>query len=199
MDLLKNFFKNLLLFQDPLRWLCWFNRRRVGVGFAGHPRKVWLALCLLGLFLPAAAQALVQGEILGVARVIDGDTIDIQGQRIRLHGIDAPESSQECLSSRRVAWRCGQHASQMLAEHIGTTPIGCRLLDRDRHGRFIAICRKGAEDLSRWMVANGWAVAFRRFSLDYAADEERARSTKKGLWEGSFEMPWDWRAQRRAK
>jgi endonuclease YncB( thermonuclease family) len=160
---------------------------------------VWLALCLLGLFLPAAAQALVQGEILGVARVIDGDTIDIQGQRIRLHGIDAPESSQECLSSRRVAWRCGQHASQMLAEHIGTTPIGCRLLDRDRHGRFIAICRKGAEDLSRWMVANGWAVAFRRFSLDYAADEERARSTKKGLWEGSFEMPWDWRAQRRAK
>jgi endonuclease YncB( thermonuclease family) len=49
------------------------------------------------------------------------------------------------------------------------------------------------------MVANGWAVAFRRFSLDYAADEERARSTKKGLWEGSFEMPWDWRAQRRAK
>jgi len=199
MDWLKNFSPNLLLIQHPLHRLCWPNRRREDARFPRQSKKVWFALCLLGLFLPAAAQALVQGEILGVARVIDGDTIDIQGQRIRLHGIDAPESSQECLSSRRVAWRCGQHASQMLAEHIGTTPIGCRLLDRDRHGRFIAICRKGAEDLSRWMVANGWAVAFRRFSLDYAADEERARSTKKGLWEGSFEMPWDWRAQRRAK
>ena len=90
MVLLKNFFLNLLLFQYPLRWFCWFNRRREGVGVAGQSRMVWLALCLLGLFLPAAAQALVQGEILGVARVIDGDTIDIQGQRIRLHGIDAP-------------------------------------------------------------------------------------------------------------
>lgn len=199
MDWLKKFSQNLLLIQHPLRRLCSRNRRREEARFPRQSKKVWFALCLLGLFLPAAAQALVQGEILGVARVIDGDTIDIQGQRIRLHGIDAPESSQECLSSMRVAWRCGQHASQMLAEHIGATPIGCRLLDRDRHGRFIAICRKGAEDLSRWMVFNGWAVAFRRFSLDYAADEERARSTKKGLWEGSFEMPWDWRAQRRAK
>ncbi len=135
MDLLKNFFENLLLFQDPLRWLCWFNRRRVGVGFAGHPRKVWLALCLLMLFLPAAAQASVQGEILGVARVIDGDTIDIEGQRIRLHGIDAPESSQECLSSRRVAWRCGQHARKICPagwwRMAGLSPSGAfRLITR---------------------------------------------------------------------
>ena len=199
MDWLKNFFPNLLLIQHPLHRLFWRNRRREEARFPRQSKKLWFALYLPMLCLPPAAQALVQGEILGVARVIDGDTIDIQGQRIRLHGIDAPESGQECLSSMRVAWRCGQHASQMLAEHIGATPIGCRLLDRDRHGRFIAICRKGAEDLSRWMVVNGWAVAFRRLSLDYAADEERARSAKRGLWEGSFEMPWDWRAQRRAK
>ena len=156
-------------------------------------------LCLLAI-ITSDAYAIprtAQPEILGTATVIDGDTIEIHGQRIRLHGVDAPESFQECLSSNRTSWRCGQRAALVLAERIANTPIRCRSLDRDRYGRIIAVCFKGGEDLSQWLVANGWAVAFRRFSLDYAADEERARRARRGLWEGSFEMPWDWRARRR--
>ncbi len=155
-------------------------------------------LCFLAFiaFDACAAPIVAQPEIVGAARVIDGDTIEIHGQRIRLHGIDAPESSQECLSSNRIPWRCGQRAALVLAQQIANSSVRCRPLDRDRYGRIIATCLKGSEDISKWMVVNGWAVAFRRFSLDYAEDEERARRARRGLWEGSFEMPWDWRARR---
>ena len=160
-----------------------------------------VGLCVLAV-IPADAYAApisAQPEIVGITSVIDGDTIEIHGQRIRLHGIDAPESSQECLSSNRTPWRCGQRAALVLAEHIANSAIRCHPLDRDRYGRIIATCLKGSEDISKWIVANGWAVAFRRFSLDYAEDEERARRARRGLWEGTFEMPWDWRARRRER
>lgn len=158
-------------------------------------------LCLFTILASAlcAAPLTAHPDIIGAASVIDGDTIEIHGQRIRLHGIDAPESSQECLSSNRTPWRCGQRAALALAERIANSSLRCRPLDRDRYGRIIATCLKGSEDISRWMVANGWAVAFRRFSLDYAEDEERARRARRGLWEGTFEMPWDWRARRRER
>ena len=171
-----------------------------------RPRAMNLAAKIAGLcFLViiasdvCAAPIVAQPEIVGAASVIDGDTIEIHGQRIRLHGIDAPESSQECLSSNRTPWRCGQRAALVLAERIANVSIRCRPSDRDRYGRIIATCLNGSEDISKWMVANGWAVAFRRFSLDYAQDEEQARRARRGLWEGSFEMPWDWRARRRER
>ncbi len=158
-------------------------------------------LCFLAVIASDAyaAPIVAQPEIIGAASVIDGDTIEIHGQRIRLHGIDAPESSQECLSPNKTPWRCGQHAALVLAERLANGSIRCHPLDRDRYGRIIATCLKGSEDISKWMVANGWAVAFRRFSSDYAEDEERARRARRGLWEGSFEMPWDWRARRRER
>jgi endonuclease YncB( thermonuclease family) len=157
--------------------------------------RVLIAALLSGLAI--LCQASAQEDIPGVASVIDGDTIEIHGQRIRLYGIDAPESGQLCQKPTGKRWRCGQQASFALADRIGRTIVNCRPRDRDRYGRIVAVCFKGNGDLSRWMVANGWAVAYRRYSLDYVANEDAARLGRINIWSGSFEMPWDWRRHRR--
>jgi endonuclease YncB( thermonuclease family) len=155
-------------------------------------RALGLALFLLAwAIVPVSAQ----GPIVGIASVIDGDTIEIHDQRIRLFGIDAPESSQFCVRPSGERWRCGQQASFALADQIGRTTIRCERRDVDRYGRVVAVCFKGAEDLDRWMVANGWAVAYRRYSLDYVADEDTARRKRIHIWSGAFDMPWNWRRQ----
>ena len=153
-----------------------------------------LVFALLFVF-SAIGPASAQGRIVGVASVIDGDTIEIHGQRIRLFGIDAPESSQLCVRPTGERWRCGQRASFALADRIGRATVSCRARDLDRYGRVVAVCFKGSEDLNRWMVANGWAVAYKRYSLDYVADEAGAHRRQTNIWSGGFEMPWDWRAQ----
>jgi endonuclease YncB( thermonuclease family) len=150
-------------------------------------------IALLGL------PALAAEPLMGTASVIDGDTIEIHGQRIRLHGIDAPESRQECTRSDGTTWRCGQQAALALSDRIGRSTVDCDPRDRDRYGRIIAICFKDTEDLNRWMVANGWAVAYRKYSLDYVADEELAHADKVGIWSGTFDMPWDWRSQKQQR
>ena len=131
-------------------------------------------LCILG----AGGPVLAQDRIVGVASVIDGDTIEIHGQRIRLYGIDAPESSQICRRRSGEAWRCGQRASFALADRIGRATIHCRPRDQDRYGRIVAVCFKGGENLNSWMVLNGWAVAYRRYSVDYVADEQAAQTAR---------------------
>ena len=149
------------------------------------------------LVLCPVSRAVAGNPIVGVASVIDGDTIEIHGQRVRLFGVDAPEGSQHCARPNGQRWRCGQQASFALADRIGRATVRCEPRDVDRYGRIVAICFKGTEDLNRWMVANGWAVAFRRFSLDYVADEDTARQKRIYIWSGEFDMPWDWRAQQR--
>ena len=159
---------------------------------------IWrIPLLALLLVLAGIGPALAQEDLIGVASVIDGDTIEIHGQRIRLHGIDAPESRQLCTRPSGERWRCGQQASLALSDRIGQATVSCQPRDRDRYGRIVAVCFKGNEDLNRWMVANGWAVAYRRYSVDYVADEDDARQNRINIWSGIFDMPWDWRAQRR--
>ena len=153
------------------------------------------ALCSWLLVFAVSLPALAAEPLVGTASVIDGDTIEIHGQRIRLHGIDAPESRQECTRLDGTTWRCGQQAALTLSDRIGRSIVRCDPRDRDRYGRIIAICFKGTEDLNRWMVASGWAVAYRKYSLDYVADEDRAHLAKVGIWSGTFDMPWDWRAR----
>ena len=154
---------------------------------------VFALLLVFSVIGPASAR----DRITGVASVIDGDTIEIHCQRIRLFGIDAPESSQLCIRASGERWRCGQRASFALADRIGRASVNCWPRDLDRYGRVVAVCFKGNEDLNRWMVANGWAVAYRRYSLDYAADEAAARPSGINIWSGNFDMPWNWRAQHR--
>lgn len=130
--------------------------------------------------------------IVGQASIIDGDTIEIHGTRIRLYGIDAPESAQTCLVEGNPT-RCGQHAALALADKIVNHPVTCEPKDRDKYDRVVAICRVAGEDLNAWMVAQGLAVAYRQYSIDYVPQEEQAAASKRGMWKGEFIFPWDWR------
>lgn len=148
---------------------------------------LWL---LAALLVPQQAHAL---EMIGRASVVDGDTIEIRGERLRLHGIDAPESGQLCLDDRGARYRCGQHAALALANRIGAGNVRCDLLDRDRYDRHIAACFQGHSDLNRWMVLHGQAVAYRRYSTEYVSVEASARGQRIGVWQGDFDLPWEWR------
>lgn len=130
---------------------------------------------------------------MGVASVIDGDTLEIRGTRIRLHGIDAPESSQRCTRPSGQKWRCGQQAALVLSDRIGHRGVSCDRRDIDRYGRTIAVCSQDGVDLNSWMVQEGWAVAYRQYSQDYVGEEADARRAGRNIWSGSFVMPWDWR------
>jgi endonuclease YncB( thermonuclease family) len=130
---------------------------------------------------------------MGRASVIDGDTLEIHGQRIRLHGIDAPESAQVCRRADQTKWRCGQQAALALQNHIGSQPVTCAKRDTDRYGRVVARCSVGGADINAWLVSEGWAVAYRRFSDDYVGQEDAARIAGKGIWSGAFIAPADWR------
>ena len=151
-----------------------------------------LRLAAILTLLPAVALA----DITGTASVIDGDTIEIHGQRIRLFGIDAPESGQTCLRDGQP-WRCGQQAGLALAEKIGRASVRCEERDRDRYGRIVAVCFTQGVDLNRWLVANGLAMAYRRFSLAYVDEEGAAQASRLGIWRGEFVPPWEWRGGKR--
>ncbi len=132
----------------------------------------------------------------GIASVIDGDTLEIHGQRIRLHGIDAPESRQFCRRDGKP-WQCGKDAANALAEKIARRPLRCEDLGRDRYKRIIGRCAVAGEDLEKWMVSEGWALAYRRYSLDYVDEEGDARAAQRGIWAGEFIPPWEWRRGKR--
>ena len=147
---------------------------------------------VLFLSIVFSAGATAAEPIMGQASVIDGDTVEIRGTRIRLHGIDAPESGQSCRADGR-SWRCGQQAALALSARIGAQTVTCAPTDRDRYGRIVAICSAGGENLNAWMVAQGWALAYRQYSSDYVSQEAGASATKTGIWRGEFVPPWDWR------
>ena len=162
-----------------------------------NPALAAITLVLAGA-LPACSGETVDPDLQGGASVIDGDTIEIHGTRIRLNGIDAPESGQRCQNARGTAWRCGQQAALALSDRIGRRQVNCQQTDTDRYGRVVADCFAGGENLNRWMVREGWAVAYRQYSTAYIAAEDDARTGQRGIWQGRFDMPWDWRAERRS-
>ncbi|MDQ7776262.1 MAG: thermonuclease family protein [Paracoccus aminovorans] len=165
-------------------------------------KQIFAVLTLVaisGCYAPAPETVTTgSASIKGVASVIDGDTIDIHGARIRLNGIDAPESGQLCQDARGKDWRCGQQAALALSDRIGRQLVSCNPTDTDRYGRVMADCFAGGENLNRWMVHQGWAVAYRQYSTAYVSAEDSARTGQRGLWQGQFDMPWDWRSQRRS-
>src|SRR3546814_14967053 len=136
--------------------------------------------------------------IVGQASVIDGDTREVHGARIRLHGIDAPESDQLCVISEEEV-RCGQQAAIALYERIGRATVSCEPKDRDRYGRIVAVCRAHGEDLNASLVVAGWAMAYREYAPDYIPQEAVAPAAKLRIWAGQVVAPLAWRSGERGK
>ena len=132
-------------------------------------------------------------DFVGRASVIDGDTIEIHGQRIRLWGIDAPESRQLCHVQGKP-WRCGQRSALALSDWIGQRTVACAERDRGRYGRVVATCSVAGEGVAAWLVRHGWALDWPRYShRAYAGPQREAAAAKAGIWKGDFEKPWEWR------
>lgn len=143
-------------------------------------------------------------EISGNAQIIDGDTIKINSKKIRLYGIDAPEFKQKCKKPYLTIifftftkdYPCGKISTQKLQKKINNKVITCKILDIDRYKRLIGECYKRNLNLNSWLVSNGYAVAYRKYSKKYISNEINAKNEKKGLWQGKFEMPWDFRRKK---
>ncbi len=143
-------------------------------------------------------------EIIGIPKIIDGDTIYINNYKIRLEGIDAPEMKQKCKKEKLKFssiigftfykdYYCGEYSKEKLAAKVKGSKIKCISSTKDRYKRYLAKCLKGKINLNRWMVRNGLAVAYRRYSKEYIPDEEFAKENKLGLWQGKFLNPEKWR------
>ncbi|MDP3656131.1 MAG: thermonuclease family protein [Brevundimonas sp.] len=132
----------------------------------------------------------------GLGRVIDGDTLDVGSVRVRLHGIDAFERNQMCDRPHGV-WACGAAATRSLRDRAEGRRLVCRVLDTDRYGRKVSRCERDGVDVGRALVAEGLALAYRRYSQDYVAEETNARSRGVGAWDGTFDRPEQWRSRGR--
>ena len=157
------------------------------------------------LFILFFKTNLYSEEITGYAKVIDGDTIIMKGNKIRLYGIDAPEKNQICsktwLSFNIITlnkdYECGLKTTNLLKKFVKNEILVCKKKSVDRYNRIVAICYKKRRDVNSWLVRNGLAVAYTKYSKKYIINEKDAEKEKKGLWAGNFEMPWEWRKKRK--
>ena len=150
------------------------------------------ALLAIAFTVALVVPTLTLADITGTASVIDGDTLEIHGQRIRLHGIDAPELDQTCKVDDRII-QCGEIAKAALMDLVFLSAVTCKAEDEDRYGRIVATCYVGGFDLGRVMVERGWALAYRRYSTRYVQIEAEAEQAGRGMWQGEFVPPWEWR------
>ena len=131
-------------------------------------------------------------NIIGKAKVIDGDTIHIEQNKIRLYGIDAPEKKQKCLY-REEEWECGKESANYLRKLILNTDVECEIKGIDKYKRYIGICFLKQHNINKLMVKNGWAIAYRYYSKDYISYENTAKKNKSGIWKGEFVEPYKFR------
>jgi endonuclease YncB( thermonuclease family) len=147
-------------------------------------------IALLVAPLPTLAYA---QDVSGPARVTDGDTLNLTGFIIRLHGIDAPELKQSCTRDG-APWACGKEAADRLSGLVQGQIVRCEQQDIDDYGRTVAACKVGQTDLSAAMADAGLAVALPKFTTAYVPNEARARDQRRGIWGAEFQMPADYRA-----
>jgi endonuclease YncB( thermonuclease family) len=138
-------------------------------------------------------------NLIGQASVIDGDTIELHGTRIRLWGIDAPESAQLCRGDDSLPYRCGAEAANQLDAFIARRPVNCSPINLDRYGRTVATCAVDGIDLGEWLVGNGLALDWPRYSSGkYGRIQQAAEQAGRGIWRGSYVEPWRYRVCTRA-
>jgi len=163
-------------------------------------KLIFGALILVGLVVaalvvvadPPEREASEQAAL----RIVDGDGLELEGVKIRLWGIDAPELGQTCASAAGPAYPCGEAAAVLLTALVAEGTLACTVVDTDRFKRPVMRCAVAGVDIGREMVKRGWAVDYGRYSGGfYAGDQEAAKAARRGMWAGSFVMPWDWRRQ----
>ena len=158
---------------------------------------------IITLFLIFFSNSIAE-EISGIPKVVDGDTVHINDNKFRLEGIDAPEMRQQCRKeSLKISfmigftlyknYSCGEVSKEKLISKIRGSKIKCIFTTKDRYKRYIATCYKEKTNLNQWMVRNGYAIAYRRYSKKYVPDENFAKENKLGLWQGKFMNPEKWR------
>ncbi len=157
---------------------------------------------LLIFFLLTIAAYSSEKIISGNVKVIDGDTIKINKKKIRLFGIDAPEKKQVCkkiyldffIFNFQKDYKCGEESTLALLKKVKDKKIKCVLEDdKDRYKRYIGTCYLGEQNINKWLVKNGYALAYKKYSKKYLLDENYAKENKLGLWGGTFMKPEKWR------
>ena len=166
-------------------------------------KKLSLSLFSIILFSSIITSAIsFEKIIIGKANVTDGDTIKINDQKIRLFGIDAPETKQFCkevylsflIFNFKRDYKCGEKSTSALKKKIKNKKIRCLIQDKkDRYKRNIGICYLKRQDINSWLVKNGYAIAYRRYSKKYIIDEQYAEDNKLGIWQVTFMEPEKWR------
>ena len=166
-------------------------------------KKLSLSLFSIILFSSIITSAIsFEKIIIGKANVTDGDTIKINDQKIRLFGIDAPETKQFCkevylsflIFNFKRDYKCGEKSTNALKKKIKDKKIRCLIQNKkDRYRRNIGICYLKKQDINSWLVKNGYAIAYRRYSKKYIIDEQYAENNKLGIWQGTFMEPEKWR------
>ena len=159
------------------------------------------AIALANLWRVAATAAVPPTDWV-LVRAVDGDTLTAQHmgkpQRIRLAGIDAPELRQTCRDANGHGWSCGAAARMRLAALVAKGGMSCTPQGEDRDGRLLAPCSAGdVADIGAALVRDGYAVNYSRYTSDYAAAEHEARAARRGVWQGAFDNPEEWRHAKR--
>jgi endonuclease YncB( thermonuclease family) len=141
------------------------------------------------------ASAAFADNLTGQASVIDGDTLEIHGTRIRLWGIDAPETTQLCRNDESLQYRCGAKAAKDVDAFIARRPVDCSPVNLDQYGRTVAVCSIGGDDVAEWLVRNGLALDWPTYSKGkYGEAQREAEHAGRGMWAGSYVEPWLFRA-----
>jgi endonuclease YncB( thermonuclease family) len=151
---------------------------------------------LLGVFVAVGAAAKGEDSLSGRAIVIDGDTLAIGPEHVRLEGIDAPEAGQTCGREGGGAWACGEAATKSLAKLVDGRRVDCESRGRDKYGRMLGTCFVAGRDINAEMVRSGAAWAFVKYSRTYVETEAEARLSRLGIWQGEAEPAWTYRERR---
>ena len=150
--------------------------------------KVFLLISICLIFFLISSFDVESNKV----KVVDGDTIHLNGQKIRFSGIDTPEINQVCYKNDEVI-KCGILAKELLISMIGNNKVKCVNEDVDRYKRILAECFVNNQSLSKFLVREGFAFAYRQYSTQFIEDEDYAKKNKKGMWSMTFEYPWDYR------